>query len=278
VQGANAQQVGCRIAEIEKEIEYYMTERETLTERLARYGRVLALRGRWKEMLDEREAAKGRVQDASCDALLQRLISLTEDHITLARVELMECEKEISAHRLLQGAVDQLKVQIEDAQENVRALTAITEELSPKSGLIAKTVSHFLNVVIGSINQVIAGVWDYKMVLSPIDVESESLNYRFKVQVQDRLIVDDVSKVSAGMREIINLAMKVTLYKLLRLDGYPMFLDEFGVKLDATHRARVADIIFKMMASPTYSQIFLVTHLDLAYADFKDTEVIDLTP
>ena len=78
------------------------------------------------------------------------------------------------------------------------------------------------------------------------------------------------------MKEMINLAMKVTLFKLLKMYNYPMYLDEFGVKLDSTHRSRVADVIFKMLASPTYSQIFLITHLDLAYADFKDTQVVEL--
>ena len=73
--------------------------------------------------------------------------------------------------------------------------------------------------------------------------------------------------------------------KILRVVTYLIYVskhfsskDEFGVRLDTTHRTRIADTIFKMVGSETYSQIFLVTHLDLAYADFKDTEVIDLTP
>ena len=78
------------------------------------------------------------------------------------------------------------------------------------------------------------------------------------------------------MKEIINLGMKKTLFKLLKLQGFPLSLDEYGVRLDHTHRSRIADTIFKMIHDDLYSQIFLITHLDLDYADHKDAEVIDL--
>ena len=70
--------------------------------------------------------------------------------------------------------------------------------------------------------------------------------------------------------------MKITLYKLLRLENYPIYLDEYGVKLDQQHRGKIADIIFKMINSNVYSQIFLITHIDMAFSYAKDTEVLEL--
>lgn len=222
------------------------------------------------------EHARSLLQSAQlkhvCDATVREI----DAELSLCKISVIETQNELGQHQAIEQGVRVLREQVLEAEQNVKVLTALTNELSPKNGFIAKSVSQFLNAIIGSINAVIAGVWDYKMVLKAIDVENDALNYRFKLEVEDRLTVDDISKASAGMREIINLAMKVTLYKLLRLENHVAYLDEFGVKLDSSHRARVADVIFKMMASSTYSQIFLITHLDLAYGDFKDTEVIEL--
>lgn len=216
------------------------------------------------------------LKTAQLKSTIEVVFSEIDSELSLAKVSVIEMQNELSQHSAIEQTVKTIAEQLQDAQENVKVLTCLTDELSPKNGFIAKTISHFLNVIIASVNHVIAGVWDYKMVLKAIDVESDTLNYRFKLEVEDRLTVDDVSKASAGMKEMINLAMKVTLFKLLKMYNYPMYLDEFGVKLDSTHRSRVADVIFKMLASPNYSQIFLITHLDLAYADFKDTQVVEL--
>lgn len=151
----------------------------------------------------------------------------------------------------------------------------MAQELSPKNGLIAETVSQFLNTIIGRINALIASVWNYRMQLKVLDMEEDSLTYRFKVIVRDSLVIDDISKVSGGMKEIINLSLKVTLFQLLKLQGYPIYFDELGVKLDQHHRAKIADIVFKTIANPNYSQIFLITHMDMAYSAFKDTEVLE---
>ena len=66
------------------------------------------------------------------------------------------------------------------------------------------------------------------------------------------------------------------LYKLLGLENYPVYLDEFGVKLDKVHRSKIFDLIFKMIGSNQYSQIFLITHLDMSFAMFKEAEVLEM--
>ena len=114
------------------------------------------------------------------------------------------------------------------------------------------------------------------MILKAINVESEVLNYKFKVEVEDKITIEDIAKVSSGMKEIINLSFKTLLYKLLKLEHYPVFLDEFGVKLDKVHRSKISELVFKMMNSNYYSQIFLITHIETSYAIFKDVEVLEL--
>lgn len=216
------------------------------------------------------------LHDSNIKYLSLDLIKEVDAELSLTKVSLLEIENAISKQHMVESNVKKLEAQLEEVGEHVKVLTILTDELSPKNGFIAKTISNFLNVIINSINSIIAGVWEYKMVLKPINIEEDALNYKFKVEVEDRLVIDDINKVSGGMKEIINLAMKITLYKLLRLENYPISLDEYGVKLDQQHRAKITDIIFKMINSNVYSQIFLITHIDMAFSYFKDTEVFEL--
>lgn len=222
------------------------------------------------------DLATSDLQEANTKHLAQELMKEIDTDLSLTKVSLLELEREISKQSMTESNVLKLEAQLEEVNEHVKVLKILTDELSPKNGFIAKTISNFLNVIINSINSVIAGVWDYKMILKPINIEEDPLNYKFKVEVEDRLVIDDISSISSGMKEIVNLAMKITLYKLLRLDNYPIYLDEYGVKLDQMHRSKITDIIFKMINSNVYSQIFLITHIDMAFSYFKDTEVLEL--
>jgi DNA repair exonuclease SbcCD ATPase subunit len=262
---------------VEEEIEGCHSRHEKEQRNLSDYDTAKHYYQRLAELGRLLEKARQAVYTEHLHQTVFGLVQETDDELSKLKVQMIEIDKELTSHHLVEKMVASYESQITSIQEDVKVLTILTDELSPKNGFIAKSISHFLNVIIGSINQVIAGVWDYKMQLKVINVEEDALNYKFKVVVEDRLEVDDISKVSGGMKEIINLALKITLFKLLRLEHFPMSLDEYGLKLDATHRARIADIIFKMIGSQTYSQIFLITHLDLAYTDFKDTETIELT-
>ena len=115
------------------------------------------------------------------------------------------------------------------------------------------------------------------MNLKAIDVEEEVLSYRFKLVVEDKIEISDINLASSGMKEMINLAFRLVIYKLLNLEGYPLYLDEFGNRLDKIHRSRINELVFKFLNSSMYSQVFLVTHLDMNYSVFKDTEVLELS-
>ena len=102
--------------------------------------------------------------------------------------------------------IDKYKKTIDDIQSNIKVLDIILNEISPKNGLIAKSVSSFLNIIIENINAIINTVWDYKMILKAINVEDEVLNYKFKVEVEDKITINDVNNCSSGMKKIINFA------------------------------------------------------------------------
>ena len=131
------------------------------------------------------------------------------------------------------------------------------EALSPESGLIAKSINSFLNGYLSEMNTIINSVWSYNMELLPCEVDSENdLNYKFKVKVNHDEIIEDISKLSSSMQEIVNLAFKIVFVKYLGLAGYPLILDEFGRTMDAEHRQSAYDIIDRVL-SHSFNQISL---------------------
>lgn len=219
--------------------------------------------------------SKQAVQTQHLHHTVFALVQETDDELSKLKVQMIEIDKELTSHHLVERMVATYEAQITQIQEEVKVLTILTDELSPKNGFIAKSISHFLNVIIGSINTEISKVWEYKMQLKVIDVAEDSLNYKFKVVVEDRLEIEDVSKVSSGMKEMINLGMKKTLFKLLRLEHYPMYLDELAANLDQQHTEKIVHWIQLLIASETYSQVFLITHKE-NFSFLRDVELIEL--
>lgn len=204
------------------------------------------------------------------------IIATIDTDLTKSKVIIVETENELAHHKTISYSVEQAKKLIEDYQENSKILNITLDELSPKNGIIAKSVSSFINNIINNINNTIRGIWDYKMILRPLDIETEALNYKFKVEVEDKMTIDDINLVSNGMKEIINLSFKLVMYRLLGLEGSCLFLDEFGLTLDTNHRAKLFNLIFSLMSGSFYSQIFLITHVDQTLATYRDVEVIEL--
>ncbi|MDD2819478.1 MAG: hypothetical protein PHN51_11880 [Candidatus Nanopelagicales bacterium] len=256
-------------SELRNQRENKLSELKTAETALATYKRLEKLYG-------SLDAAKQSLQTQALRHTVNSLVSEIDNQLSLLKVSVLEVEKELAQSEAVKATVDTLRRAVAETQENVKVLEIMLEELSPKNGFIAKTVSSFLNVIITSINTVISENWSYKMELKAINVEEDALDYKFRVIVKDKLPVDDISLMSGGMQEIVNLAMKFTLVMLMRLQGYPAYMDEFGLKLDKVHRAKVASIIFQMLGSSMYSQIFLITHLDMEYGEFHDAEVIEM--
>lgn len=225
----------------------------------------------------ERRLDKDRfsVQEHHLDHLAMSIIKEIDDKIREYRVSTVNIENELHQANTVQYTLNQYKKDIKESEEKLKVLSAILVELCPKSGLIAKSVSSFLNTIIHNVNNTIAKIWNYKMVLSPINVENDALNYRFKVEVEDNLVIDDISKVSKGMKEAINLSFKLVMYKLLKFDNYPLLLDELSSNMDTHHSETTLRLVSQLATGGRFSQVFLITHKE-NYSFLKDLSVIEL--
>ena len=218
---------------------------------------------------------KNQTNEYLRSSIVDSVINQIDNELSKLKITLIEIEKDIATNDNIKEILKQYDKNIEETKENISLLEDILNELSPKNGIIAKTISRFINVIIDNINKIVASLWDYDMRIKLIDIGEEALNYRFKVVVQDNFTIDDISKISSGMKEIINLSFRLVLYKLLKLDNYPIYLDEFGMRLDKSHRDKINDFIFKLLNS-SYENIFIITHNNINYEVFKEYDVIEL--
>ena len=174
--------------------------------------------------------------------------------------------------------IKDLKKEIEDLQKREMIILNMLKELSPTEGLIAESISSFINVFVKDMNGVINRIWSYPLVVQECKVDSHSndLDYKFGVVVDDRKPIEDVSKTSASMNEIINLAFKIVSMKYLGLKDYPLVLDEFGITMDSQHRIKSYDIIDVLTASD-FSQVFMVSHFESMYGRFTNAQILVLS-
>ena len=149
----------------------------------------------------------------------------------------------------------------------------ILKALSPSEGLIAKSMNSFINKFINDMNYVINTIWSYPMELSTSDIEEDTLdlNYKFKVIVNNDEVIEDISKLSSSMQEIVNLAFKIVLCRYLNLREVPLYLDEFGSTFDSKHRNRAYQVVDKILSSD-FKQIFMICHYESLYGSLQNTD------
>ena len=98
------------------------------------------------------------------------------------------------------------------------------------------------------------------MVLTPIDVGSDVLNYKFKLEVGDSLVVEDIANGSTGQRQAIDLAFKLVIYSLLGFHDYMLCLDELGSNMDELHTDNMSRLVQTFATEASFSQIFIISH------------------
>lgn len=177
-------------------------------------------------------------------------------------------------HRNIIKAIEE---QISDLENEERLLKIVAKELSPTEGLIAEGLFGFMQLFVSQMNAFIKKIWTYPLVIMPCalgDDGSLDLDYKFPmvVDTSDRSR-KDVSEGSSAMHEVVDLAFKITAMKALRLQDYPLFLDEFGSTMDPTHKAATIELINSIMKQDHFTQLFMISHDVVQYGALSNTEV-----
>jgi len=154
---------------------------------------------------------------------------------------------------------------------------ALVKELSPTDGLIAQGLIGFIAGFTRQMNAFIKKIWMYPLEVVPCGFDSEGqldLDYKFPLKIKgESRNVPDVSKGSSAMKEVIDLAFKITAMKYLGLHDTPMFTDEFGQSFDAAHRIAAVETVKSLMDQHSFTQLFMISHYENSYSSLTNAQV-----
>lgn len=193
-----------------------------------------------------------------------------EEYIKILKDRSIETKKIVENYDQVLQNMKKIENDIKDYKDKIGIVGILIDILSPSNGLIAKSINSFLGVFVNEMNIIINSVWSYKMKILPCDlVEGEDLDYKFKVEINDDYIVEDISKLSSSQQEIVDLAFRLVFIRYLNIGEIPIILDEFGRTMDQDHRINAFNLIDQVICR-SYDQIFLVSHFEEMYGRFKN--------
>lgn len=163
-----------------------------------------------------------------------------------------------------QEVVDFIKKEIDALTLRAESTALLMKSLSPVDGLIAEGMIGFIKKFIGQMNRLIRRIWTYRLEILPCGLSDDGavdLDYKFPMiahQLSNK--VPEVSKGSEAMKEIVNLAFRLTAMQYLDMEDSFISLDEFARAFDYQHKRSSVDLINAIMTEKNFSQLFMVSH------------------
>lgn len=214
---------------------------------------------------------------------MDKVLSIKRKHAIdeiIKTIKLFISDKEslLSKQTIQTSIVENISKSIEEQEELLIYYKAIEKTLSPTEGLIAKSLTGFINTFILQINNFIKKIWSYPLELETIvPDENLDINYKFKVIVNESVVIPDISRLSSAQKEIVDLAIRIVSMKYLNMMDYPLYLDEFAAKMDNAHRKAAFYTINNLLLNSNFSQIFLINHYEDQYGSLKNAQIVDLS-
>lgn len=208
-----------------------------------------------------------------------RYVSLQE-LIRSISTNIGDLKKNLFAAKTQETVVSKIQQTISELSLEKETLNAMVCALSPRDGIIARSMSNFLNHFLSRVNRLIEQIWTYPFELLPVNDNDNDLdlNYRFVISVKNKKIIPDISSCSSGMQEVIDLAFRITSMQYLGLNTFPIYLDEFGKSMDSTHRIKAFNVVTNLILHSTYSQLFVISHYEQAYGGIANCDIVVLNP
>lgn len=202
------------------------------------------------------------------DVMLEELIEKTISTLGVHEHALQENEWNEEIVKDLQKQFDQAKV-------NEAAYGILTEAMSPKTGLIADQIGDQIGALVDGMNQMIKRVWGYPLYIKMSEVTDAGVDYKFPIVTNGRTR-SDVKYGSASIVSIVDQAFRLVAYYCLKLNGYPLFLDEMGNDFDETHRQNLTTLVKELVDNDKFSQVFMINHQLETQTAFPNSQTIIL--
>lgn len=241
----------------------------TLAEEIATVKEVYDLYSRFMRLTQEATSLEKSVVSHYLDGVLGDLINGL-------KTDIIQKERAVAQVSMKKAVIQNTEVSIQSYKEELRLVEMAIDALSPKTGLIAHGMSLFINTFIERVNRFISKVWSYPLSLDTIKPEGDDeidLDYKFVVNVNNMGGPPDIASTSSGMREIIHLACVRACMRFMGFEQFPVFLDEFAVKMDDAHRKAAYNIIEYLIDEADVSQVFLISHYENGYSSLSAADI-----
>ena len=201
-----------------------------------------------------------------------------QNEIEICREEITNLSKRLDSIVRRNTVIKDIQKEIEINKKKETQLKLLMKHLNPNDGLIADSLFGFIKVFVERMNKILEKIWAYPMKILPCkmqDNDSAILDYKFPIVFNDDgdNETKDVSKGSEGIQEIINYAFRETAMSFLKLEDYPLYLDEFGSTFDPTHKPLAINMIKELMEQEAFSQMFFISHYSECHEVFSNAEV-----
>lgn len=203
------------------------------------------------------------------------------ESLRMIQSALAQTEQQYSEVSNIQKSIDDLQAQITQLETEEKLLKTIVKELSPQEGLIAEGLFRFMHLFVQQMNSIIKRIWTYPLEVKPCSIADDGsidLDYKFPIMVDlESQVRKDICEGSSAMKEVINLAFKIAALKALKMNDWPLFLDEFGSTMDPVHKAATIELMNTIMEQDHFTQGFMISHDALQYGALSNTEVLVLS-
>lgn len=157
--------------------------------------------------------------------------------------------------------LERLRKRLDEVAAEREVAAQLVQAMGPEEGLLAKHLYRSITRVTDEMTQITRKTWGYPITVYPCDIENGELNYKFPFNIKDKVARSpDVAAASTGQAKMFDLAFNLTIYKVLNLKGYPIFLDEPFSGFDEEHQDTNIKFINNKLEMGEYSQMFMVSH------------------
>lgn len=235
--------------------------------------RVLAMSAALEETISVIKSMAESYYDYTKNRLLDELIDDQLMQSSALTKRLNDAKTAMDVYKHLERSQGELETSASD-------YLALVEALSPVNGLIADSLTGFINNFVGQMNHVIEQIWTSGLYILPCSYEQGNLDYRFPLVGADKdKPTPDVGLGSKGEKELIDFVFMLIARRYLNVEHFPLFMDEVGSSFFEDNRVKLYNYLKLLVDTGRIHQAFVVSHITNSHAVLHrvDTNVLDPT-
>jgi recombinational DNA repair ATPase RecF len=261
------------VMKLEADIDHLTYRHRSLQDQIGRYTDLLQLGhdltnkdNLLTELVNRRDSLLTLYVESLRNEKIGEIIAMYQNMVAVKTSKLNE-------KKIIEGVIGELEMDLQELEKKHLANKHLATALSPVDGIIAKQMLQFITVMVDQVNEVIASIWTYPLVVLPCGTEKGGLDYKFPMKVgHNEKLVADVSDGSKGQREIINFAFRLVMIMYLSYDEYPLYMDEVGQMFDEVHTTNLMNYVKMLMEAHRHTQLVMVSHAATFYGAFSNAD------